>query len=138
MRKSLSILFAVLILIAGMHPTVSTHYCAGSIAAVKWSFSGQQASCGMISDSQESSTGASLASSCCHNENAVYAVDSNFSPSSFHVESIPHFTSLMYFLPVTHTAAELIASASTIIAESPPGVLYAGSVSLSGLCTFRI
>jgi len=56
MRKLSSISLAILILLAGMHITIATHFCGGEIAATKVSLAGIAASCGMESDKN---TGAS-------------------------------------------------------------------------------
>jgi len=41
MKKLLSILFAGMLLLSGMHMSMATHLCGGELAAVKWSFSGE-------------------------------------------------------------------------------------------------
>ena len=46
-EKLLSISFALLILLSGMHFTIDTHYCGGEFAASKASFLGELVSCGM-------------------------------------------------------------------------------------------
>jgi uncharacterized protein YxeA len=47
MKKIFSILFAVMVVLSGMHISISTHICGGEIAAVKLSVSAVKATCGM-------------------------------------------------------------------------------------------
>ena len=136
MKNTLAILFAALILLSGMHPAISTHYCCGHIAAVKWSFSGENATCGM-SYSTEAPSETIVEPLCCENEKAVFATDENYTPASFNFIFAPELTSL-FLLPVKAPASEVNQFTSYFYTGSPPGDLEAGNLSLSGLCTFRI
>lgn len=136
MKNVLAILFAALILLSGMHPALSTHYCCGSVAAVKWSFSGDNASCGMPED-KSVPVETIIKALCCHNEKAVYSTDENYTPSSFHFNLTPEFINI-FTLPAELLFSEVSENSSYYYTGSPPGDLNAGTKSLSGLCTFRI
>lgn len=137
MRNLLAILFAALIMLSGMHPVVSTHFCCGSLAAVKWSFSGENASCGM-SVTGESSSETIVKSLCCENEKAVFSTDENYTPSLFHFALTPELTSIILSIPLSVLISEVSATSSYFYTGSPPGDSDSGKTSLSGLCTFRI
>jgi hypothetical protein len=47
MKRIFPILFSLLGFLSGMHISLATHYCQGKIAATKFSFYGEKASCGM-------------------------------------------------------------------------------------------
>lgn len=136
MKNTFAILFAALILLSGMHPSISTHFCCGNIAAVKWSFSGENATCGMV-ESDDTHSGTILKALCCENEKAVYATDDNYSPTSFHFNFTPDVATL-FLIAYKVLITEANQSSTYFYTGSPPGDLEAGSLSLSGLCTFRI
>ncbi len=139
MKKLLSISFALLILLSGMHLTIATHFCGGELAATKVSFSGELASCGMEGSVDRcSSTGKHSESDCCKNEVSVLSVDHNFAPS---------FTIFKIFSPNLLQVFEIPAciqihsfTALNFISTdvSPPGLFLASAVSLPKICVFRI
>lgn len=120
-----------------MHPAISTHFCGGNIAAVKMSFSGEHATCGMP-DAMEIPGEEVLNPFCCHNDLAVYSTDENYTPASFHFNLSPELTTVFLNVPAGILVSEVYESSSYYYAGSPPGDLEAGVVPLSGLCTFRI
>src|SRR5512138_2236142 len=83
MKKVLSIVFAGLILLTGMHLSIAAHLCGGEVASVKLSFSGQEATCEMEMPKECSVHNELTASGCCKNKVSYYSVDKNYSPSSF-------------------------------------------------------
>lgn len=138
MKRIFSILFAVLILISGMHLSIATHICGGEVADVKWSFTGEKATCGMESDEQSTSSEPLIASNCCQNEISILAVDNNYNPSSIQIKEITKSLLQVCNVPVSMTLPSCAASTlfSTII--GPPDNLLASAVSLPNICTFRI
>jgi hypothetical protein len=80
MRKILSILFAALVLTSGMHLTVATHICCGELAAVKWSLTGEKATCGMEEGSAPCSKNGELNTNCCKNLVVACTADQNYYP----------------------------------------------------------
>ncbi len=120
-----------------MHPAISTHICGGSIAAVKMSFSGEHATCGMP-DAANIPGEDVLNPFCCHNEMAVYSTDKDYTPATFHFNLSPELTTVFLNVPAGILISEVNESSSYYYTGSPPGDLEAGAVSLSGLCTFRI
>jgi hypothetical protein len=139
MKKLLSISFALLILLSGMHLTIATHFCSGELAASKVSFSGELASCSMEGPVDRClSTAKHSDSNCCKNEVSVLSVDHNFAPS-FTIFKIfsPNLLQVFEIPACLHihslTAVNLVCS--TI---SPPGNLLVNAVSLPKLCVFLI
>ena len=136
MKKVFAILFACLILLSGMHFTVATHYCCGEIAATKVSLSGSMASCGMITDVPNASSGTSISTRCCENEVFVYAVESNYAPSVFHA-NVAHTLQDTTVIPEStfHTYDRSVAIQTNV---SPPDHYATSAVSIADICVFRI
>jgi hypothetical protein len=84
MKKFFTIPVVILLLLAGMHVTVASHFCGGKLAATKVSVTGNLASCGMTHNVNSKATSEiTLSSNCCQDETSVYKVDETFSISEF-------------------------------------------------------
>ncbi len=139
MKKGLSILFASMILLSGMHLTLATHLCGGELSAVKVSFTHQNASCGMCGEVQTNTDEQSISNeSCCKDEMAFYAVDNNYNPSSFKVNKpVQPLTQVLYIH--TNVALQLISrNFSTYTNVHPPDNYFVSDVNLPDICVFRI
>ena len=139
MKKGFSILFAAVILLSGMHLSLATHTCSGELAAVKWSFADEKASCGMAVDKPVNATANTItAESCCKDEMSFFAVDSNYNPSSLQVNEPVKQLLQVFYIPATlgiqlnHTNSGLNAHVQ------PPGNYIARAVNLPDICVFRI
>ena len=139
MKKFLSISFAVLILLSGMHFTVATHYCHGKIAFTKFSVSGELASCGMENTSDRCTFPVKLkTSNCCKDKVAPFVVDSNYSPSFSEFKSFPQHVLQVFVIPeyqLSYTQQTLNFHCTDV---SPPGHFLVSDVSLPDICVFRI
>ncbi len=139
MKKLLSISFALLILLSGMHLTIATHFCGGELSASKVSFSGELASCGMEEPSDRCfSSGHHFDSNCCKNKVSVFSIDNNFAPefSFFNAFSQPVLQAFAIPENITFHSLESVCQIDTDV--SPPGSLLANAVSLPKICVFRI
>jgi len=137
MKKFLSISFALLMLLSGMHLSIAAHSCGGKVAAVKWSFSEQKATCGMEDDFSSCPIHNSISSNCCHDEVAVYAIDNSYTPTYFHLElgKQPLQVVLLSASISTHL---LVFFTSQTKENNPPGKFLTSMVSLPDICVFRI
>ena len=139
MKKFLTIPLALLILLSGMHFTIATHYCGGHIAATKLSFSGKEATCGMISDHEsENSTETQVSSKCCDDKIAVYKIDSDYSPSAFNFKEITQNILQAFQIPEGFSFHPLISLLTVPANVSPPDCYLANAVSMADICVFRI
>ena len=137
MKKLFSILFAVMILLSGMHLSLATHLCGGEVSAVKLSFSHQKAGCGMCSAEQTFPKGIS-AESCCKVEMSFFAIDSNYNPSTIQInEPVTHLLQAFYIPAVIGNQFFNTISASNTNVR-PPGKFLVSAVSLTDICVFRI
>jgi hypothetical protein len=138
MKKVFSILFAALILVSGMHLSIATHICGGKVAAVKWSVSGQKATCGMENTKQTCPSHNGIQSNCCHNKIAFFTVDNNYNSSTFLVKDIVKVVDHIFAIPVNLATNTTLASISLYTNVSPPDKSIANAVSLVDICVFRI
>ena len=139
MKKDFSILFALMILLSGMHLTLATHLCGGELSAVKVSFTHKNASCGMCGEEQTSTKAQSIsAESCCKDEMAFYAVDNNYSPSSFQVNKPAQQLAQVFFIPANVGTHFISSNFSTYTNVHPPDNYFVSDVNLPDICVFRI
>ncbi len=137
MKKFFTIPLALLILLSGMHFTFATHYCGGKIAATKVSLSGEEATCGMIHGSDNSSE-TRISRHCCDDELVVYKIDSDYSPSSFQFKEITLPILLEFHIPVKFSLHSDLSSVTNTLFGSPPDYNPANAVSMADICVFRI
>ncbi|MCX6220088.1 MAG: hypothetical protein NTZ69_03785 [Bacteroidia bacterium] len=140
MRKILSILFASLILISGLHISIAKHYCSGESAAFeKISVTGELATCGMEDPKDEKPLqGVNFKAHCCDNEVSTFVVDNNYAPSFSIFKVFPQ--------PVLQVCRNIeVFNLQQIVVLSlyntnvlPPGNYLASAVSLPDICVFRI
>lgn len=71
----------MIILVSGMNLTVASHICGGEVAAVKWSFFGEKATCGMEDAKSDCPVHGVMTSGCCKNRTAAFTVDENYYPT---------------------------------------------------------
>ena len=119
-----------MIFLSGMHLSVATHLCGGEIAAVKLSFTHENAGCGMCAVEQLPTINQSIESeSCCKDQMSFLAVDSNYSPSTLQIQQ-PVQTLLQVFdIPNTLGILFNDTNSTTNANVQPPGNYIASAVS---------
>jgi hypothetical protein len=139
MKKILSISFALLIILSGMHLSIATHLCGGEIAASKVSISGEFASCGMeVPGGNCSSQASELDSNCCKNNVSAFAVDDNYTPSFSEFNAFAQTILQIFIVP---TSLEIYSFTSINLNStdiSPPENKLVHAVSLPKICVFLI
>lgn len=139
MRKSLSILFATLVVLSGMHLSFAAHFCMGEFASMKVSLSGEKATCGMETQKQNCPEhDKSISSDCCQNEIAAYSTDNNFETSSFQIKKGAENLLQVFGFPFSIILNSIIPSDSFKPNVVPPDIALASEVSLADICIFRI
>jgi hypothetical protein len=139
MKKLLSISLAVLMLLSGMNLTVATHFCGGSLAASKVSFSGKLATCGMENETNQcAATGLHSDTDCCTNHVSHLNVDHNYSPEFFAFKYFGHQLLQVFVVPQNQINYSYTAFNVVRTNASPPGIIQASDVSLPDICVFRI
>jgi hypothetical protein len=138
MRKVLSIVIVGLILVSGMHLSLATHLCGGKVAAVKWSLTGQFATCGMEECDHPASNHENYSTDCCKNLISFFSVDQNYTPSAFQIQELSKSTSQFPVCNIEQVSENLPHLYSIFTDTSPPDEIIARSVDLAELCVFRI
>ena len=121
-----------------MHFNLATHFCEGEIAAVKVSFTGESASCGMANDKNSQLPGVNFKDHCCDNQDSVFAVDNNYSPSFSVFKVFPQPVLQVFDIPASVAFNTLASLSHSNISISPPDNILVESVSLTKICVFRI
>ena len=138
MKKVFSILFASLILLSGMHLTIASHICCGELAAVKYSFSGEKATCGMTDIQSPIPINGEIKTDCCKNKVAALATDNNYFPTFSEVKAFSgEFSSLTAILPDFFIFTPVI-SKTYCSMVGPPVLQSRSSVDQSFICVFII
>jgi hypothetical protein len=138
MKKTFYILFSMLILLSGMHLSVATHLCGGEIAAVKWSVTGEKATCGMENSRYKNSVNGAITSNCCQDDIAVYTVDNNYNFSNFQIKKAVTNLLQVFSIPLGISTHSFIPLKSLYTSISPRDKLQISAVSLENICVFRI
>ena len=138
MKRVISILFASIILLSGMHLTVASHICCGELAAVKCSFTGENATCGMEDYQNPCSANGEIKSDCCKNNVASCTVDSNYFPSSLEVKDLPSLTVPIFTSLIYNCLPADVLSKTYHSMVGPPVLNSFNSVDLSIICVFII
>lgn len=137
MKKLLSILFSLIIILSGLNFSIAAHYCGGDLIAWKVSVDHDKASCGMCAD-EMSTSGSINAESCCKDSISVLNVDNNYQPSQFKLPVSAPFITQTFVVP-QHTGLLQPNAAITLYASIHPPENYSGTeVNLSDICVFRI
>ncbi len=138
MIKGFSIFIAAIILASGMHLSLASHLCQGEVVAVKVSFSGKLAGCGMETPVKSCPVHEGFAKNCCQNKIDYLTVDNNYSPSTLKVEDLTRKLVKVFALSASVISTSIFFSVSSYANVSPPGNSIANEVNLANICVFRI
>jgi hypothetical protein len=139
MRKTASVLMAMILLLTGIHLSIASHLCQGRVVDVNISVtSANLSSCCMTGEVISSPSGKTFKTHCCINELTTLSVDSNYSPS--------HFKDIDVYQKVIHISGaflkdiveDLDFTSYSRSAHSPPGIYRKNAVELADICVFRI
>jgi hypothetical protein len=138
MKKVFSILFASMILLSGMHLTIASHICCGELAAVKYSFTGEKASCGMTDIQSPIPINGEIKTDCCKNKVASFTTDHNYFPTFYKVQAFDgESTPLLAVFPDVFIAAPAL-SKTYYSMVGPPVLQSCTAVYQSFICVFII
>lgn len=141
MKKSLSILTVLFMVTAMLHFSVAKHYCGGKLVALKLSFSGSPATCGMEGENvgcEHDHDRDKIDSHCCDDVITSYSIDNNYTPAlkvAAGPDQIKFQTPVKPFKKPASISLAFNISWSDV---SPPGEFPASPVDLPQLGVFRI
>lgn len=138
MKRLFSILFASLILLSGLHLTVASHICCGELAAVKYSFTGEKATCGMEDNTSSCPANGEIDTNCCKNRVATCMSDSNYFPSSQEVKDLPSVTAPLFTSSAKICIPAAFISRTPHSMVGPPVFNSFNAVDQSFICVFII
>ena len=139
MRKVLSILFSVVLLLSGISVSIDRHFCGGDLVDVKVSLDGNLASCGMEKPADLIPEQTSMNKKCCEDQLTWYHFSNKYLPEYSRI-STPidgKEISLSALLPDA-----LIQSQNLVTRHGdwkfPPGQKLKSDNILSEICILRI
>jgi hypothetical protein len=138
MKRLFSILFASLILLSGLHLTVASHICCGELAAVKYSFTGKKASCGMEENSSTIPANGVINAKCCENRVATCMSDGNYFSSSQKVKALPAVNAPVFTSSAKICIPAAYTSRTPHSMVGPPVFNSFNTVDQSFICVFII
>ncbi|MDP3001889.1 MAG: hypothetical protein Q8N38_02015 [Bacteroidales bacterium] len=138
MKAILSIPLIILILFTGISVKFATHYCGGYVAATKVSLTGELATCGMESKSDNNTQQKTFDKHCCDDITSAYSICNNYFASSYNF-----YDPGQQVINMIAVLAGYLSNQETIINTSnndirPPGTNHPNSVDRPVLCIFRI
>lgn len=135
MKKVFTILFIFVVLLSGTTVRYSAHYCQGTFIASRLSFSGENASCGMSQEKNDSKE-AQISNLMCVNEITSYTFIDNYvySPQETDSGKLLHDTAL----PVVITPKINLVLTTPEFKQLPPGSPGMHGAENEVLCVFRI
>jgi len=138
MKKAFAIGFTLAVLLAGLHISVSTHFCGGEIAASLVSLSGRTASCGMEGDEESCPLPwHHITNNCCDDEQKILSTVNLFTiPFTYEEDKYTDNTNLLIHNIIQfYPPYPFIASFKNYL---PPGIYFHRQVSPEKICVFRI
>lgn len=137
MKRTLSLTLVLLLLVSGMHLTVASHYCGGSLAQVKWSFNHTLAGCGMEGE-HDAAKGIQLEQPCCQDQLSTYTTDGQYQVQSLELKQFTPKVVACFTLP----KCAFLESKRTVdflhTPVFPPGIVSPSQVFQETICVFLI
>jgi hypothetical protein len=138
MKKIVSAFLALLLLISGMHLSVASHYCGGTLAQVKWSMDRELASCGMEAMAEHQPKDIALHEACCNDVVSTYTTDGQYQFQSLELKKftpavVACFTVPQRLLFMSQQSADL-----RYTHVFPPGKCSPTQVFQESICVFLI
>ena len=128
-----------MILLSGMHLSVATHFCGGEISQVMFSFTHENATCGMCGEEDTTSNEKTIDNeSCCKDQMSSFVVDNNYSPTTLQINYNANQLLHVFDIPKTIGIQSTHTNSSLNTNVQPLGNYIVGAVSLPDICVFRI
>lgn len=136
MKKVLSLLIVLIVLLSSMHLSFATHRCGGELVDARMTFGQSAHACGMMDESI--TKGISFESPCCENHLSNWTVDKHYLTTSFDLSQLPLFSGLLFTTPTILKDVCFTSLLPLNTNVKPPGMLPVSSVSLPFIGVFRI
>ncbi|HET9571618.1 MAG TPA: hypothetical protein VFP20_09460 [Bacteroidales bacterium] len=137
MKKILTSMLAMLLLLSGMHLSVASHYCGGTLAKVEWSFNRELASCGMEGE-HHALQGITIEQPCCQDELATYTTDGQYQIQSFELNKFSPQVIAQFAEPIGLHFKSQSPVDFRYTHVFPPGEVLSSQVLQENICVFII
>lgn len=137
MKKIVPAFLALLLLLSGMHLSVASHFCGGTLAQVKWSFNQELASCGMKGE-HIASQGIVIEQPCCKDELSSYTTDGQYQFQSLELKKIVPQVIACFIAPVSLLFKSQKPVDFLYTHVFPPGIILPNQVLQENICVFLI
>lgn len=137
MKKIVSSLLALLLLISGMHLSVASHYCGGMLAQVKWSFNREMAGCGMDCE-HDANHVVVMETSCCQDQISSYSTDDQYQLKSLDKKRLIPQVLASYSAPLSLLSNTQQPAGRVLTPTFPPGKISPYKVTQESICVFLI
>jgi hypothetical protein len=139
MKKAFSISLAFLVLLTIIHFSIAMHYCGGKLAAVKYSLTGEKATCGMEEkDEVPFPFNNSIRSHCCEDELTSYSITDYYLPASQLIHKVVQNYSSVNSGQFNKSLHSSLFNEDIKNSYNPPRNLPFADVKIDFLCTYRI
>ncbi len=141
MKKFLSILTVLLVVMAMLHFSVAQHYCGGEKVASRISLSSSLATCGMEGnegDCHHGQHGHQFESHCCDDVLTSISIDNNYTPVTKAAAGFDHAKLLVPEKQSEKPVRFAFIAGKSWSDISPPGEFLSSSVDLPQIQVFRI
>lgn len=135
MKRFSCIILAVVLLASGLHLSLASHYCGGTLAQVKWSLDHDLAGCGMEDHGKMYPRSTEWKGTCCQDVIGVLGTDGQYDVSTNILAnniSQPVTIIVSVLTPLEMEQTEI----STDV--FPPGNLQPSRVNINSICVYRI
>jgi len=137
MKKILPPFLALLLLVSGMHLSVASHYCGGTLAQVKWSFDRELATCGMKGE-QNPQKGIVLEQPCCMDVLSTYTTDGQYQFQSLELKKSTPQVIASFTAPLSMLFKSQEPAYFNYTHVFPPGKVLPSQVLQENICVFLI
>ena len=137
MKKALTILVAIILLVSGMEISLDRHYCGGRLADVKISVTGKMATCGMEQSCPVSADHHGIHNRCCEDQVTFYNLGSKFFPEYFKLTEPATSFNFINTPVINHTPGNLF-NRNLVSWVLPPGDDFVSRLTQPQICVFRI
>jgi hypothetical protein len=136
MKKVFAILVTVILLVSGMEISLDRHYCGDRLAAVKISFSGKMATCGMVQSCPVSSDHQGIHNRCCEDKLTFYNLSNKYYPEYFKLTEPATSFNFINTSLFNYTSGDQFKNQVSWVL--PPGESFVTRLTQPEICVFRI
>jgi hypothetical protein len=137
MKRTFTILITAVLIASGMHVSIDRHYCGGTLADVKLSFTGKLASCGMEQAESDCRSNPVFDQKCCEDQISYLNISTNYFPEFSNTVNPVYEKDIILIQSASYLTPNSYFTGSDIIVL-PPGDKIKPGLTQPEICVFRI